>query len=296
MYGRLLASGVVPHRRRSVERTALRLLAAVWLVGGCTTSDAALTSSTDAFDMRTLPTLDSISPDARARLSNMQMLFGHQSVGRNVMSGMRELARSDSSVRVQIAPLAEGALTAPGFLHFEVGTNGDPDSKGAAFAQTVAAHAADGVLAGYELCYLDFTVASDGDTIFRRYQDVTDSVRSQHPGVRLVHFTAPLTTEEPAPKRIIKQLLGRPTTRALNAQRARFNSRMRETYGGREPLFDLARAESTLEDGRRYATTVDGVAVEALAPEFAADQGHLNERGRRTVASRFLAFLATLPQ
>lgn len=296
MHTSFVAPRDVQPRRRSVTRLALRLLTAAWLIGGCATSDAALTSSTDASDMRPLPTLDSIPPDARARLSSMQMLFGHQSVGRNVMSGIRELARSDSSVQLPIAALADNASAATGILHFEVGTNGDPDSKGAAFAQTVSAHASEGVLAGYELCYLDFTVASDGDAIFRRYQEVTDSVRGQHPGLRLVHFTAPLTTEEPAPKRMIKQLLGRTTTRSLNAQRARFNARMRATYEGREPLFDLARAESTLENGRRYAATVEGVPVEALAPEFAADEGHLNERGRRAVASRFLAFLATLPQ
>jgi hypothetical protein len=276
-------------RRRHSLPTTLSLAALAGVLTACATRDAPPAMPTS------LHTLDSLSSDTRARLSSVRLLFGHQSVGRNVLSGIRELARSGPTVGLGIAPLDTSAPVPPGVSHFEVGTNGDPDSKGAAFARALSEQAADSVLAGYELCYLDFTTTSDADAIFANYQRVMEGVRARHPTVRLVHFTVPLTVEEPWAKGIVKRLLGRSTTQSLNAKRADFNGRMRAAYDGREPLFDLARAESTLEDGRRIATVLHGREVESLAPEFAADEGHLNERGRRIVASRFLAFLATLP-
>ena len=109
-----------------------------------------------------------------------------------------------------------------------------------------------------------------------------------------MHFTVPLTVDEPKLKMMAKRLVGRTTTRDLNAKRARYNALLRKEYGTRDPFFDLARAESTLEDGRRIVWWGDGVEVESLAPEFSNDGGHLNVRGRRAVASQFLAFLATL--
>ncbi len=284
-----------PARRRQT-RWHLRMLhaplavaATLGALGACTPHDAAPAMAT------ALPTFDSLPASTRARLARTQMLFGHQSVGRNIMAGIRELARSDPSLALALAPLDAPSPQPATLRHFEVGTNGDPDSKGAAFARILAERAPDSVMAGYELCYLDFTRESDAEKIFARYQQVMDSVRTRHPTIRLVHFTAPLTVEEPWLKGAIKRALGRTTTRSLNRQRAAFNARMRAAYHEGEPLFDLARAESTLEDGRRRSLVVDGLEVEALAPEFAADEGHLNARGRAVVASRFLAFLATLP-
>lgn len=270
----------------SVGRPAALLL--MLAVSACERHDSALT---------TQPPMESIEqlPDtALAALSRVRFLFGHQSVGNNVLTGIGELAARDARIVVPIVPLAAGSLPSRGITQFIVGTNGQPASKTAAFREAVDSLAPDGGNAGFELCYLDFTETTDVAAVFENYRQTVEDIRLRYPGVRLVHFTAPLTVQEPRWKHLVKLVLQRRTTLTLNAQRARFNVMMRETYGSRDPLFDLARAESLLEDGRRSTDRDGDLLVESLALEFAEDEGHLNARGRHVVAGRFLAFLATL--
>jgi hypothetical protein len=117
--------------------------------------------------------------------------------------------------------------------------------------------------------------------------------------VTFVHVTVPLTTEpglKEAAKNFVKRFLGRPRSSRLdNVRRARYNELLREAYAGREPLFDLARLESTRPDGTRQLFREDGRDYEALVPAYTDDGGHLNASGRQMAARALLEFLASTP-
>jgi len=105
-----------------------------------------------------------------------------------------------------------------------------------------------------------------------------------------VHVTAPLTRLESGPRFLVKRLLGKPTTRDANARRNRFNAMLREEYAG-EPMFDLAKVESTRPNGSRSFFNDGADVVYTLAPELTDDGGHLNAAGRRAAAEEFAAVI-----
>ncbi len=59
-----------------------------------------------------------------------------------------------------------------------------------------------------------------------------------------------------------------------------------------QPIFDLARHESTRPDGTRETFAVGGRVAYALAPVYTDDGGHLNGVGRRVMASHMVRFAA----
>src|SRR5205085_12594035 len=67
-------------------------------------------------------------------------------------------------------------------------------------------------------------------------------------------------------------------------------------YAGREPIFDLARVESTAPDGKLVTVTWEGVTAPAMAAQYTEDGGHLNALGRARAAREFIAVLARASQ
>src|SRR4029077_17474109 len=99
----------------------------------------------------------------------------------------------------------------------------------------------------------------------------------------LVHVTAPLTTVERGPKGWVKNRLGPGAWgEKENVKRHAFNRLLRQTWQGKEPLFDLAALEAAGPDGPSSFER-DGQTVPALSPAYAADTGHLNSRGQQAI-------------
>jgi hypothetical protein len=71
--------------------------------------------------------------------------------------------------------------------------------------------------------------------------------------------------------------------------REQFNALVRQTYGGTEAVFDLAKVESTRPDGS--AETFNG--VRALVASYSSDDGHLNATGADVVAKALVIYLAS---
>ena len=67
-----------------------------------------------------------------------------------------------------------------------------------------------------------------------------------------------------------------------------------QTYGGKEPIFDLAQIESTYPDGTRATFDWQGQTYERMIPEYGSDGRHLNESGRQRVAENLIMFLSPL--
>lgn len=239
--------------------------------------------------------LAAVKADLQA-ISQARILFAHQSVGRNILDGVRDLVR-ETGVTLRIERFDEGtqAPAGPGLFHVQVGKNGVPDTKIASFGRLLASNGGFDV-ALLKLCYEDVARDAQGqDGLLGRYEAMVSKVGSASPGTRLVHVTTPLRSQPAGWKTPLKRLLGREVEGdADNTLRNAYNRNLLARFGdGKALVFDLARLESTLPDGRRSAFDHDGKPVHTLAADYTDDGGHLNEAGRRHAAA---AFVRTLVQ
>lgn len=226
-------------------------------------------------------------------LEKTRVVFGHQSVGRNILNGIERLAVRDGvnfNIHEQRTAPAE-----QGISHFVIGNNGDPQSKIEDFAAAIDAGAAQNAdIAMMKLCYVDFNAATDARELANKYISNLDSLAERHPETRFVAVTAPLMAVQTGPKALAKKLIGKqPSGSVDNLRRAEFNALLRERYAATGRLFDLAKAEADSTDAH-CRVEVNGQTVEALCPELTNDGGHLNERGQELVAAVFLNFAGSL--
>lgn len=229
-------------------------------------------------------------------LAGTRVWFGHQSIGRNVLEGVRALGAPAAGQGATVVAPADSAATtgAPLIVEFGIGENGKPLSKLAGFAAALDRLPADAHgVAIFEYCFLDITAQTDVEALFARHHADLAAMRARHPGLTFVHMTAPLTADEPLARRFVKGVLGKPTSRDANARRSAFNRMLRQAYAG-EPMFDIARVESTHADGSRVVVAARRDTVFALAPEYTDDGGHLNAAGQRAAAAAFLEALASV--
>jgi hypothetical protein len=245
-----------------------------------------------------VPATGSVVPEATLKkLAQKRIYFGHQSVGFDIVAGVEAIAMEQPGAGLKIVEArAPDALRTPALAHAKNGRNEDPLGKIQDFTATLER---DGLgattdIALFKFCYVDFPPGTDVDKVFAEYKGALAHLRQAYPSVRLVHVTSPLTVVQSGPKAVLKRVLGRPVGGAeANVVRERFNALMRAEYAGREPLFDLARVESTLPDGRTVTFQSGGKTFPALAGEYSSDGKHLNPAGARWVASHFLQTLAT---
>jgi hypothetical protein len=240
--------------------------------------------SSDKMPATTMTEDAPLTPAELSALRSARVFFGHQSVGSNLLAGIEPLVPDLRIVTLDDSTDIEGAA----LFEASIGRNGDPQSKDRAFLETVL-RLQPGDVALYKYCFADMRVGTDTDSLFTRYEHTLNLAARQ--GVTVVAVTMPLTTVAPAWKRWVKKALGKPTDAELNTKREHFNALVRQASATR-PLIDLARLESTLEDGNRRSISYGGRSVAILASEYTDDGAHLNERGRRHVAKLFLRALA----
>jgi hypothetical protein len=226
------------------------------------------------------------------RVARERIYFGHQSVGANLLQGVAELAaQAGVSVRIVRADRASDAPPAS-FGHTFVAENGRPLEKLESFRTALGAAPVD--IALLKFCYVDIGPDTDVQALFARYRDTIAELRQSHPHTVFIHVTLPLTTVQTGWKAIAKRLLGRaPYGTVENVRREEYNRLLRESYAGREPLFDLARIESTAPDGTPVRVRWDGVLAPALSAAYTDDGAHLNPEGRRRAARELIAVLAS---
>lgn len=219
-------------------------------------------------------------------LAQKRVVFGHQSVGQNILDGMQFLA-SKAGVNLPIvksrSPVASGGIN-----HFFVGENEKPFSKLADFASALEGGAGQGAdIALVKFCYLDFNGNSNAKEIAEQYIATLDRLSQKFPSTTFVAVTAPLTVAQTGPKAWIKRLLGRvPSGYADNAVRNEFNDLLRAHYQkGR--LFDLAKIETEGAGAYEY----QGRSIQVLNPALTYDDGHLNSQGGQIVAARLVKIL-----
>jgi hypothetical protein len=241
---------------------------------------------------------DAELPRDLAKVSDLRVFFGHQSVGGNIVEGLEELRSlaGDTALHVIHGPTDTG-LPPAFFAEAKLGRNGDPFGKLADFKSRL-----DGSLRGrvdvalVKICYVDLEAGTgvDPDSLFAAYRRTVLDLEAAHPGLAVVPVTSPLTVPDfgargrlDVLKGNVRRWFGGPDD---NGRRARFNARLREGFRDRV-IFDLAAIESTRPDGTRVRYGRGG-SVEALAQEYTADGGHLNALGRKVAARSLLHTLA----
>jgi hypothetical protein len=226
-----------------------------------------------------------------------RIFFGHQSVGANILDGIGRLDREHPSAGLRIVESTDPAdYTRPVFGHARIGVNRQPLGKIDFFADVLR-----GGLVGkteialMKLCYVDVTRDTDIDSLLAHYRQTMASLRAEFPATVLVHVTVPVTVMPPLHHRLLGTLLRRHNRAADdNLARTEYNRRLIGLYAGREPVFDLAGAESVFPSGRQNRFTSDGREFRALVRRYSSDGRHLSEQGRRVVAAALLGFLARL--
>jgi hypothetical protein len=219
------------------------------------------------------------SAEMLAQAASRRVLFGHQSVGKNILDGVRAIG-AEQNVAFNIVEAREAPADA-GLYHFEVGANLHPDRKITDFREVAAATNADVAL--FKLCYIDFNGDTDAEGLARDYVAALNDLQQANANTRYIAATTPLTTLPSGPKEFIKKLIGRISPAPLeNSKRLAFNRVVRENFSG-DRLFDIA----ALESG---GVMTDG--VEYMRPGLTDDGGHLNAPGQRIVATELLRLIA----
>ena len=251
-----------------------------------------------------------------AALAGVRIFFGHQSVGENILEGVRALLTAHPGA-LTIAALTGTAAPEPGatpsagaetaarvtrggrresgvLMHAKIGRNEDPASKCDDFRRIIDEGLAGPVdIALFKLCYIDIHPGTDVDALATSYTSCLDGLARRHPETAFLPVTAPLRQTPAGPGVWVRELLGRTNhTKVANVRRHAFNQRLRTHYAGR-PLFDLAAAEATDASGRRETFVLAGTAAESLRAAYTDDGGHLNATGRTVASIEFLRALAS---
>lgn len=224
------------------------------------------------------------------------IFFGHQSVGENIIQGVRDLLTQDPRLKLNIVSSDSPEKIAwPAFIEWSIGENEKPQSKDEAFRAIIEKDlGSQGAIAMYKYCYVDIGLNTNVQQMFENYRANVDALKIKYPKLKIVHITMPLRTIEPIFKAWAKAILGRPTSRELNYKRNLFNRLLRQAYHNSDPIYDLAVVESTHSDGSRSYFMRGNEMVFTLAPEFTDDGGHLNETGRRAAAEQLLLLLSAM--
>jgi hypothetical protein len=225
--------------------------------------------------------------------SRLRVLFGHQSVGQNMLDGLRERQASDAAVPPILVMDGDVAMCGPYLLSARLGQNGSPLSKWQHLEELLARLDVTGIdLVLTKLCYVDVLDAAQVESLFAEYRSRIDMLQTRYPRVLFGHVTVPLRV---APNGLLyalqRPIRGLAPEVGRNAARHAFNERLREAYGGGGLLFDLASIESHGKGGKLVASGYGNARIPALAPCWSDDGGHLNLQGREMVSRAFVEYL-----
>lgn len=234
---------------------------------------------------------------ALKHIANERIFFAHQSVGSNILSGIKEIY-DRHSMPLRIIETDEPVTDHDPFLaHCRIGSNGDPVSKVSDFSRLLEAGFGEDVgVALLKLCYVDVTRETDVEALADHYLQQLERLANRYTNLNLVTCTVPLTVRRQGFKARVARLLGHPDTAvADNLARTQFNERLRNRPGDSVQLFDLAEVESgrSTHPGTEPTTSSNGPSLHAA---FSSDGGHLNRFGSRIVAEALIRTLGRILQ
>jgi len=245
-----------------------------------------------------LKIMDQSVIDNLKSLEKFKIYFGHQSVGYNIVDGIADLVKKAGNKNINIIESdGTGELPEYFFAHSAVGKNTEPNSKCDAFSGVLNEEFTQKLdVALLKFCYIDIRADDDPKAIFEYYKNTIDSIKVKYPELQLVHITAPIRTVQKGLVASIKEKLGKELGGyADNVKRFEYNVLLKDYYKN-DPIYDLAKVESTYPDGSRESFKVDGNIYYAMIPAYTSDSGHLNELGRQLAAKELIKVLASLTE
>jgi hypothetical protein len=231
--------------------------------------------------------------EALSELSRQKILFGHQSVGYDMVKGL-EMISSHYNVPLNIIETRDVKKGSGGFFaHTRIGENKNPFLKINDFHQLIDSTSENSLdIAFFKFCYIDIRKNEDIQKVFAEYKSSLEDLKSNHPDIQFIVVTVPLRTLQKGPKAWMKKILGKPVGEfENNIRRNEFNELLKSNLSENYPVFDLARLESTLPGGKCIAFEKEGKTYSSLYRRYSRDGGHLNEYGMDWVASNLLFFL-----
>lgn len=233
------------------------------------------------------------------KLSEKKIYFGHQSVGYNIVTGLKDVMKENPQIKLNIVETYDSDdFNAGIFAHSRVGYNRDPKSKCDALAFFMKKGLGEKTdIAFFKYCYVDITAKTDVDKVFNEYIDIMSRLKKTYLKTTFIHVTVPLTSIQTGVKAWVKKIIGKPLRGYNdNIKRNQFNRMIRKEFGGKDAIFDLAKIESTFPDGAMATFNKDGETFYSIVPEYTNDSGHLNEVGRKIVAEQLLLLLSSLSE
>jgi lysophospholipase L1-like esterase len=216
--------------------------------------------------------------------ARQRVLFAHQSVGANILDGVRKLA-DENNVKLTITESRSDQGKTPAIFQFMVGQNGDPLGKIKDFVSTSSSFP-DIDVALMKICYVDLNKSSDATAVAKTYADAIKTLQRARPSTRFIAVTSPLTAVPSGAKAWVKSLIkGSSPELADNEKRKEFNDYLRKEFD-KDHLFDLAALEA------EKAVADDGKEIEVMRSSLTSDGGHLNAAGQRLVGAAFIKLLA----
>ena len=245
----------------------------------------------------TYDSLKDVPASSWKALSEKKIYFGHQSVGNNIISGIKDLMTEYPQINLKIVETSDQADFKVGiFAHSKVGKNIDPKSKISGFESYMKnGLGGNADIAFFKFCYIDINPKTHVEQLFIEYKRAMSQLKLNYPKTEFIHVTIPLKIVQTGPRAWIKKIIGSPIGGYEdNIKRNQFNNLLRAEYREKEPVFDLALVESTYSKGSREKFQHRGNTYYALIPEYSHDGRHLNEVGRKKVAEQLLILLSKL--
>jgi len=239
-------------------------------------------------------TLESVPKTQWEKLQKINIYFGHQSVGNDLIQGLQEIMAQKPWIQLNIVEYDDNdKIDRPSFQHSMIGSNEKPETKNAAFKEAMTQGLKNKVdVAFFKYCFLDINEHTNLNEAYNDYIATINEVKESNPNTKIIHFTVPLMTVQTGPKAWIKSIIGRPIGGvAGNTARNNFNEMLISDFSATDLIFDIAKYESTLPGGERVSFDNNGNIFYALADEYTYDGGHLNQIGRQKIAEDFLLFL-----
>ncbi len=246
---------------------------------------------------KVFPSIKDVPEASWKKLAEKRIYFGHQSVGYNILDGMRDIMKENQQIILNIVETSNPEdFKAPIFAHSRVGKNEDPKSKCDSFADIIEKGLGNKTdFAFFKFCFVDITVGTNVEKVFNDYKSTMSALKRKYPQVVFIHFTSPLMTVQTGIKALIKKIIGRSIDGYdENIKRNQFNEMLRKEYEGKELVFDLAQIESTFPDGTRATFNRNGKTYLRLVSDYTNDGGHLNAKARKKVAELLLILLANI--
>jgi hypothetical protein len=209
------------------------------------------------------------------------IIFGHQSVGMNIVEGLQKIGLQDKRFRLNIKFISEPSeINGPGFYHFLIGENHKPYSKIEHFKSFLKASGKVDI-AFMKFCYVDIKDTTDVGELVNNYLFANDELVKEFPNTKFMHITCPYRTEEDA----------------FNVNRNKYNILFRDKLGDKsESIFDLALIESTKQNGKRASFSYEGKIYYRMFLPFTKDSGHLNAYGSYLAAKKMLLRMISISQ